>query len=1443
MELQQPIDYTEDSMAPIDEELGEVVTQEDTEQSIQEAFMSTGQDVSPSEAKEMLFQSANPIEALIRDKFYTEEMQAEELQRAYKGAELKSNDFFDNPDFFYEQAKGFSNDDVGALDIRAAINSRIEQRILQDLIDRESDVLFPTLDTILDFGAYILRESTIGIPEALTDRTERLGTQLVFNKLNMKPSEYKEWFQQTADEVMQEGIREDDANKIDWLRSVVASNGYDRDASIKKAFAIVDIIGLGELGTVGFKLARTASIPTTRIGRIAELEGPEQAARIGEGIALRNIDPEVSADLGPRVVNPHPPKVATPEGWYSRALKENQLADDIASIYKSGAMGRIVDQDTIRASVSSTISKFRQRVDNPVYKSDLEETGFGNYTVNIQLGKTTDGTPYKPTPRGEPSAGVNRLAEKTGGEVVPVKNSAGDLQGYVVQFRENIDLSKQVAAIDADELLKMERGVVRNTLGRVFGNTLMGSTALRGVDRLTTLSQMGESAQSAVKGVFQKEAKKINALGPSDRATLSSIVGKLRDDPVEAVRRGWYSEEEFTVRYAELTGKQPSQKVIDAYDAEVAISNTAAVIRANNIMRTYVQKGYRAVEMPDGIRVPAKTTSTSKIGADEYILDLNDNVRLYKNEIDAGFDVWKLDRDDLGVRYVTKPRKVDALEPQDVMGFNAGGPRTNPNANYFVVLGREGRFPKSLLTTFTEADAKLTVDQLRVLQNALRDAPETIDDVLTANNDWNPTITNLDELRRFSDENNWDLDEGLIAYKERNSFVQDVDVDDATYRMAFSDYVEKEASRQDRVLPEFGGKKTYNVDPMDTITQQFGTAVQELANHAYTYNAMVGWVKRAQKAGVNWLPEGVSPNDYRTLFMKAEVKGNTAFDRRMKEIRDIEMRRMGVKSSAVQTMEDLGRQTSEYVFQKTHIPTRLGDPSNALLNIGFQSAFGFLNVSQAFVQGSHAATIMAISPKHGFRGSSMALTMRSLYHKSPEVVDLGVKRLSKYYNMSEDEIKEIMEYVRTSGREVVDAEAIEQGTGVSYGISGFQGESYKPSLLRKAWLSTKKTARQGMDLGLIPFNQGERLGRLTGTYTSILEFKAKNPGVSILSDRARMWISRRDQDLTFNMTAVGRPQIQSGLMRVPTQWLSHTFRAMESVFVGRNFTKAERVRMFGILMPFYGTAGFGLTHAADSLADYFGIEVNSNTFTFLKYGVIDGLTDYLMEDTDGRVGTGLAGRLAPAGAVVETYRKIKEGQFVEVIGGPSGDITGGIVDAFMEAYASLRDNRGTMLSDDVIKILRQPSGIDNIAKAYGIFNNGIYRSKNGITIPGEMGTTEGILQLLGIGSLKQAEWYDTRRTMFTSNKKLTKFRKEINSEANYAFDLLQGDTADKEKAFKLFNELKVKIDMSGFSPEVQTSLRKSMNRRLDDQFFNVYENLLRSDQDAEAERLRSVLGR
>ena len=1450
MELERPIDIDEDeSIQTIDEEFGASVTLEaDTEESVQETFMATGQDIAPASAKEMLFQSANPIEALIREGFYSEEMKADELQQAYDKATFKNQDFFDNPDFYYEQAKGMADSTVEPIDLRVAVNARVEQRILDTLTANEETGI---IDRVLDFGSTIAREATIGIPEALTDRTERLGTEIMFNRMNMAPSEYKEWFQTTVTEVMQEGLRENDANKIDWLKGVVYNNGYDSQTNMNKAFALLDLTGLGELAGLTFKSARKAAKPATRIGRISSVEGPLEAAQVGEGILARSLDPEVAADLGPRVVNPHAPTVATPEGWYSRASRKNKLADEVSAIYESGAMGRVVDTDTIRASVSRIADAFVQRVGNPVFKSDLESTGFGNYTARIQIGKAADGTPYKPTPSGEAPAGVQRLAERTGGEVVAV-GDADDLKGYVVEYRQNLDLTKEIDALDEGELVRMERGLVRNTLGNVFGNSLMGSSALRGVDKLTTLAQMGESAQSAVKKAFETEAKKVNALGADDRAILASITGKLRDDPVEAARRGWYTDEEVANKYYAMTGNEPSGKFLDAYNAEVSISNTAAIVRANNMMRTYVQKGYSAITMPNDIRIPAKKYSKANVPAEARILDISDNVRLVKSELDEGMEIWKLDRaDDYGVQYVTRPSKVDALEPQDVMGFNAGGPRTNPNANYFVVLGAPNKRVKSLLTAFTEKDALLARDQLTTIQRAVRNGATDIDEIIRANNDWNPSITNADELRKFAEENKWSLDDGVIAHKERNAYVQEVDSEDATYKMAFSDYVEAEMSRQDTVLPEFGGQKSYNMDPMDTITQQFGTAMQEFAMHAYTRNAMVSWVKKAQQAGVDWLPAGVSPTDYRNLFMEAKITGNTAFDNRMREIQSIEMRRMGQKSEAGLAMERFGQKMSEHIFQsskqlgisKTGVATKIGDPTNALLNVGFQSAFGFFNVSQLIVQASHATTIMAISPKHGFRGAGMALSMRSLFHTSSEASSEGVKRLAKYYGMEPDELTEIMEYVRTSGRDVIDAEAIEQGTGVAWGISGFGGESYKPSALKKAWLTTKKVGGKALDVGLIPFNAGERLGRMTGTYTAILEYKAKNPNTSIMTDRARAWISRRDQDLTFNMTNVGRPQIQSGGMRVPTQWLSHTFRAMESIFVGRNFTKAERVRMWGVMMPMYGTAGFGMTSAAGQLSEYLGVEEDSTAFTFLKWGLIDGLTDYLLEDTDGKVGTGIANRLAPVGAIKETYRKIMEGQFLEVVGGPSGSISSGISDAFLNAVSSLSDNRGTMLSEDVVKILRQPSGVDNVAKAYGIFNNGIYRSKNGITIPTEMSPTEGVLQLLGIGSLKQAEWYDAKNQMFTSNKKLTTFRKDINSKAEFAYDLLQGDAADKEKAFKLFDELKIMIDFSGFSPEVQLSLRKSLNRRLDDQFIRVYENLLRQDQDAEADRLRATLGR
>ena len=257
MQIERPIDQQEDNNLAIDEEFGASVNpQEDTEEATQETYMATGMDVVPSQAKQMLFESANPIEALIRESFYSKEMQAEELQQAYDKATAKSQDFMENPDFIYEQYKAQLDPNTDPIDIRAAVNIQTERAILESMTANEETGI---IDAILDFGSTVLRESTIGIPETLTDRTERLGTEMVFNRLNMKPSEYKDWFQQTANEIMQEGLRSNNANTLGWLKGVVQDNGFDNQAGVKKAFALLDLIGAGQTVGAGLKLSRRAA--------------------------------------------------------------------------------------------------------------------------------------------------------------------------------------------------------------------------------------------------------------------------------------------------------------------------------------------------------------------------------------------------------------------------------------------------------------------------------------------------------------------------------------------------------------------------------------------------------------------------------------------------------------------------------------------------------------------------------------------------------------------------------------------------------------------------------------------------------------------------------------------------------------------------------------------------------------------------------------------------------------------------------------------------------------------------------------------------------------------------------------------------------------------------------------------------------------------------------
>lgn len=1435
----------EDTHQFLDESQEQQDTSINTDREQDEVILTTGKPHTDVKlAKQDFLEQNRPLERYAAERLEYLDADPVEFQEKIENYRKKEQQFVETDQYWYEQALALKDSEINDTDTRIATNNRIAQEVLDTYIAREET---GAIDAVLDFGSMALREFVVS-PYTLfrKDELETLGNEILQNKITMSSKEFREWFTGFTADYMKLGPREDNSWRLSSLIEMERNNGFRTfgDKLATRGFAALDAAGVGTLGKSAIKLATKTSRPRTLVGRVADNEGPEAAADVAEATLAKRLDPEVTNDVGPSSLNPHADAAKVSESRVSRILLENKIIKDVQTFYKNNAIGKVIPEESVKRLASETAALIGKKFGNPIYNADHVGDDLGNYTVTVQFGRATDGQPYKATSKGNPSVGAKEAAKRSGGELVPVN----DGKGFVIQLRENLNLAKEIKGIDDifEGAMNLERSTARNMINDVLGGVgrFISNASERGLRNTTELAQLGEGAASAIGKLVKETARPIEALNNTDRAALAFITRNLRDNPLESARRGWYSVEEFSNKYLEFTGREATQGVKDAYSAVVEISDASYYLQASNIMQRYVQKGYRAVKLPNGFRVPAKNIGKASVPENARILDVVDNQVTYKEFVSPKTDIWRLDKTYEGVEYVIRPKNVDALDPSDVLGYNAGGPRTNPNASWFVVAGdyTKGRL-KTWLSAFTEEDAVKAINEINtILANR---GKANIDDIVKENNSWNPSIETFDDLELFARENNWDLNTtSQLQKKERNVALSSADGDDDVFNgMAAGDFIENDMRRSDSVLPHFGGTKNTNFDPTENVVAGINGAINDFSYRAYTVNSMVSWVKRAKRVSGIKLPSNVPENDYYNQFMGAQFTGSGSEVTRMKELWTIDRRRMRVKRADEIAMINLGKAVGNFVYRGTGKELNFNDPTNFMLKVGFLSKFGFLNPKQVIVQAHHTTSIMAISPTHGPRGAGLALLMRGMYIW-PQMAEKGLSRIAKRYNLNEDQVKEIMEYVRSSGRADLDTEIAELNTGYGRGISGFAGEDYTPSKLANAWATTRKTASKGMEIGLLPFREGDRLARMTGTYTAILEYMAKNPGASILTEQARRQIARRDHALNFHMSSISNSPWQQGVLRLPTQWLSHTIRSMEVVFNGKEFTVAERARLGAVLVPMYGAAGFGFANAADYIAEKTGISTDNEFFTFMKWGLIDGLTDVLMTDEKGRVGTGLTTSLAPMGQVRETLRQIQEGQFLEVVGGPSAQIGGDIISSLWNAIINLTDGNGTLMKEDVIKTFRNITTLDNAAKALGIKNNGLYRSKTGAEVPGEMSITEALMiGLTGITPLKVQEFYSVKSSIYNDDKKLRKERRDINRLADKAHTMIKsGDPQQYEEGFKLLEALKLRIDLSGASEINKMSLRKSLVTPLQDELPQLILKLRKNDKTAMAERLAATLG-
>lgn len=1358
------------------------------------------------------------------DQGYQEDFSLERLQEYVDNSTQKQQVVLETQTYNPEQTYLIDGVEYTQSDMRYATNVQIAEQLFRDRInqiDDDTGVVGKVTDWV---DRYVLRQIPIGMIEDLTRRSERKGAELMQAAITMNPEEYKTYIETYIEELSQEGFFKSENLFALYDGFNEATNaGYDKWATLNQVLAVADI---GAIAAGGLKLSKAILRADSTIGRIAAIEGQEAAADAAESIIKQTAgtEAEVAAKAGPAIFDEGSAVVRPQSAKTVEIAEENALWGRIRELDSKGSFGRIVTPEKLKGVVDEVASAYAKRVSNITNNIEIVEDIAGNPLARIDFGKVKDGKPYKT------ESAATKVAKNSGIEeayAAPVDPS-DPKKGFTVRVDARIDTTGLADEFDPNDV---QYGYIKDTFTRFFG-----SNASQDADYLNALANMGEAGLTAVKNISRDFDKALQSIPFESKQAITRVYKELRDG-VDADVKDGYTTEEFKQKFKEnhSLGKLPTKKDIEAYNSLVSFEDAGWLMRANEKLTKYVKNDYWALEAPNGNRL----VGTKIKQLDEEVKVLNyasGRVETY-DKIDL--PIWRLDLPtEDGIEYVANPSKVSILDHSDVMGFNSGGRRVNPQANYFVSTA--GDTPKAFLTSFSEKQAKQAVDDINVLRDALGGrnidtvkSTKHLDELVQKHNDWNTNLESWDDFVAFIKERGIDLGQ-KISYKERGGQVIDETKNSLFHGDTWDQYVKTQLRRYNQPLMEYGGKESYNVDPVNAIMKEFANAATHYTHRSYTYTSSAAWVKKAASKGSGVrLSDDYAKNDYLNQVRHAEITGNSATARKLRQQRSIIMRRLKMKGPVQQAMENFGQEAREFIFNTSGVKLNTLDPSASLMTLGFQSAFGFFNISQFVMQGLHSATIAAISPQ-GFKGAAMAIPLRMAFEAPPAARKLWIKRAAGAFGESEQTMRELLEYLETSGRGIIDNDIIELGTGPSWGLSGWAGESMLPSAVRKPLGRATMAGKKLLDYGLTPFKAGERLSRFTAINTAFLEFKKKFPSVSPLSDEGRRWITNREQTLSFNMTAASRPLFQEGLMKLPTQWLSYSFRSLESIVVGRGLTKAERARLALVLGPMYGATGMGMGQVADYLTEAFGVD-RPEFFVGLKYGIPDWLISELTP-----FDTALGARLAPITAFTDIWKKVVGGEAtpLALALGPSGEITGGALTTVFGALQEVWQGNTVSLSNDVVEILRQPSGLDNISKAIGIMNNGLYRSKTGVVYPEEMKPVDALQALFGFSPLEVNEFYYRRNKAYTDDKNYRSFRKQMLKDFDRA---IRTSNEDPDKSSALLREISTKIALSGLSESQKAEIRGSLRMSDNTQIYQLVKDLYERDKQATGKVVEQIL--
>ena len=1342
---------------------------------------------------------------------------SEQLQEQSSKAQdlVTVNDYFDN------SFHAMNNPTLNANQNRAQIKYQLTVEAIQNAM--QDNAAASNTGAVVDWvDRYIIRQFPIGSFEDMTFKSKGVSEQFARAiSGDMSVDEYKVFLDTNIKDYLDQGVfAKNNPKALADLLDAATRFGNNDDAFVNALMGAADILPLaiGVAGKAVKTTARTAgevnkamktikalddfAKSPTAATRAGAINGAEAATTVAENIAKRVDDPENLANMGPRMTDPLADKA--PVRPLGQAAMANQTATEVAkdiSSYLQRQGGKIVDQVSLDDYISKRVDTIGKTLNRGYIDHYLEPR---TNVLTVAFGNPRTGKPLTE------KAALKYAAKAPEATAVPVSPGSKE---WVIKFSEPVDVEQFIGSASLDELNHIN-GVTGKAFAKVFGNPFTGGAHLRDADRATNLAFRAEGAAVRIKQMLNPMQDIIGKVSSKDFEKIGSIVSRIQSKDF-ASKRNWFTEQEFVDLWkADNKGVAPSAKVLDSYKALVNLSDTTYILKTHSMLNGLHKAGYRRVSYK--VRGQNQFTSARRITemptGETYIMDADSGVTYFAKDYDGlGNNIFELDEPINGSKYIVDTPNIRPLEPEDALGYNAGGPRINEEATDFILLtDSKGRPIKVILSASSRQTAEQAAKQIDTLAKASRTGKLT-DDLVVANSDWNPSLTTAKAFREFIVEEGWDLtdatnliksksrDEKMFTGVDGSKFMPDASLDE------FHNYTNR---RNDRPLTHYGGLATVNDNPIKTILHQANTFSRRIAFNTYNDEVKVSLGKKVQSI----VDPTSSSKDWRKYYNNMEGYFKDSSDpvaRTLLERKRITEFRNGVMSEGEKTLTRLSDNISDMIYNSFGVKFNVGNPAHKLTSFGFFQTF-FADPFQMALQASQSISIvMMAGVEDGLGGLVMGQNLMSSLKLTGTQLDLFMKRAAKHHGYSVAEFTEIRDLFIDMARYEVDPSNIAEG----YSSSGamVRGKSAKTRVavnnVGKAWDKTNK-------VGMYFFNKGEQISRVTAYGAAVRKWKGLNPGKSILSEEARSWMANKEQAYTLNMTNMSRSAAQQGLLKIPTQFYSYMLRSLEGVFIGKDLTAKERMMLAVAVGPFWGLTGIGLSSSAsavtdamnDYLPDWLTIEPGSLSYQTIKEGPVNALFNWAGGDVEGTPEISFASRMSLGEGLMDTFRNYADSSVFEILFGAAGGKTGDTFSNFAQTLGAIFNGDDVLMNEKMLETMRNFKFIDNAEKARGMIVHGYYSSKTGKIVDAEFDTYDAIVSGLGFPLSEVQQVYDTQDLIFNTNRTYIKYSKEIDKRINSFW------TAVNEGNAEYANEIMDSIQLatssaSGLTPELREKLR------------------------------------